>query len=50
MKYLVTYISKEIYEIEANSEEEAIDMGYELLNDDPFCFETVEEVEIKEIK
>lgn len=50
MKYLVTLISKEIYEVEANSEEEAIDMGYEFLNNDPFCFEMVEEVEVKKVK
>ena len=48
--YRVTLIAKEIYEIEADDEKEAIEWAYECLNQDPYCFDTVEKVEIKEVK
>lgn len=48
--YRVTLIAKEIYEVEADDEREAIDWAYERLEQDPFRFETVEEVEVKNVK
>ena len=47
--YRVTPVAREIYEVEADDEREAIEWAYERLNQDPFCFETsyveVEDVE-----
>lgn len=47
--YRVTLIAKEIYEVEADDEREAIKWAYERLEQDPFSFETahaeVEDVE-----
>lgn len=50
-KYIVTLIKKEIFEVEAENEDQAIENACELCNEDVMSFfDPVDEFEVEEIK
>ena len=50
MKYCVTLIKKEFFEVEANNEDEAIEMACDLCDDDQWSFmEPVDEFVVERI-
>ena len=51
MKYYVTFIKKETYEVEAENEEAAVELAYGLVEDDCMAFsEPVDELTVEEMK